>query len=466
MSDQQICYLDLSDVAREIHSGQRSSLEVTQAILERIDALDGGLRSYATVMSRQALEAARRADDEIAQGQVRGVLHGVPIAVKDLLWTVDAPTSHGMTINKAFQAKEDATVVQRLRNAGAVILGKLQMTEGAFGSHHPEISVPVNPWGNSLWPGVSSSGSGVATAAGLCFASLGTDTGGSIRYPSAANGITGVKPTWGRVSRHGAFALAASMDHIGPMARSAADAAAVLQVISGSDAKDPTASLHPVPNYSALMTRGLDGLTVGLDPRWALGHVDAATQTVLQDAIKKIELAGGAVHEVRFPEDEQLLHDWSLLCAVETAVEHESTFPSRREEYGPSLAGLIEMGHRIDALAHQKRLMHRLEFRGRLDALFASVDLLLAPVTEVSGMKSDFVHRSLSDPDGLAAILRYTGPFDMAGHPTLTLPGGITADGAPIGFQFVAPHFGEDFLLRAGWAFQQVTDWHRRHPSL
>ena len=180
-------------------------------------------------MANDALAQATQADAEIAAGRIRGPLHGVPIAIKDLLHTTNAPTTHGMTIHRNFRADADATCVIRLKEAGAVILGKLQMTEGAFAAHHPDVTAPVNPWGEWVWNGVSSSGSGVSTAAGLCYASIGTDTGGSIRFPSAANGVTGIKPTWGRVSRHGAFALGHSLDHIGPIARSAADAAAVLQ---------------------------------------------------------------------------------------------------------------------------------------------------------------------------------------------------------------------------------------------
>lgn len=454
------------EVGRQIQSRDRSSLEVTQAILARIETVDRHLRSYATVMAEQAMAQALRADQEIAAGRARGPLHGVPIAVKDLFWTADAPTSHGMTIHKSFQAKEDATVVRRLREAGAVVLGKLQMTEGAFGSHHPQIPAPVNPWGKSLWPGVSSSGSGVATAAGMCFASLGTDTGGSIRFPSAANGITGLKPTWGRVSRYGVFGLAASLDHIGPMTRSAADAAAILQVIAGADPKDPTASLDPVPDYLAQMTRGLSGLTVGVDAAWALESVDASTRAMLHDAIEQIQLAGGTIREVRFPDDERVPQNWPLLCAVEAAIEHEATFPTRRDEYGPAFAGVLDLGGQISAVDHQKRMMHRDEFRGRVDAVFQEVDLLLAPVTAVAGLTVAFVEDCLADPEKLTALLRYTSPFDLSGHPTITLPGGKTQEGAPVAFQFVAPRFAEHLLVRAGWAYQRVTSWHRRHPSI
>src|SRR5277367_6507604 len=244
-------YLELTEIARRLHAREISPVEATTAQLARIERLDGQLKSYAHMMAEAALVQARTAEAEIMRGEIRGPLHGVPIAVKDLCWTRGVPTAAGMSIYKDFRPTEDATVVRKLNAAGAVILGKLQLTEGAYADHHPGIAPPVNPWNAAHWSGASSSGSGVATAAGLCYGSLGSDTGGSIRFPSAANGVTGLKPTWGRVSRHGVFELAASLDHIGPMARSVADAAAVLTAIAGPDPLDPTARHEPVPDYPA-----------------------------------------------------------------------------------------------------------------------------------------------------------------------------------------------------------------------
>ena len=235
-----LSFLTLLEVSRKIQSRALSPVEVTKAELDRIAALDPKLKSYATVMAESAMAQAKEAEAEIGRGEVKGPLHGVPIAVKDLCWTTNAPTAAGMTIHKDYMPSEDATVVKRLSDAGAIILGKLQLTESAYADHHPNITPPRNPWNAVAWPGASSSGSGVATAAGLCYGSLGSDTGGSIRFPSAANGVTGLKPTWGRVSRYGVFELAASLDHIGPMARSAADCGAILSVIAGEDSKDTT----------------------------------------------------------------------------------------------------------------------------------------------------------------------------------------------------------------------------------
>ncbi|MBI5617405.1 MAG: amidase [Gammaproteobacteria bacterium] len=466
MAECELHYLELLEVGRQIQCRQRSSLEVTQALLERIAAVEPRLGSYVTVMSGQALADARRADEEIAAGRARGPLHGVPLAVKDLLWTAGVPTSHGMTIHRDFVPAEDATTVRRLRAAGAVLLGKLKQTEGAFADHHPQIPAPLNPWGAALWSGASSSGSGVATASGLCFGALGTDTGGSIRFPSAANGITGLKPTWGRVSRHGAFELAASLDHIGPMARSAADAGAILGAIAGADPRDPTAAHEPVPDYLAMMTRGLEGLRVGIDRAWTVERVDAPTQAVLLEVLKTLESVGARVHDLRFPDAEQAVQDWTPLCAVETAVAHDATYPSRRDDYGPGLAALIDLGRSLSALDYQRLALRRADFAGRVRGVFETTDLLLVPATAVAGVTVEQMTKLGEDPTLLSAMLRYTCPFDLTGSPTLTLPGGRTPTGAPVAFQFVAPHFREDLLVRAGWAFQRATDWHRRHPAI
>ncbi|WOD30373.1 amidase [Alloalcanivorax xenomutans] len=466
MTNNELHYMDLMEVGRQIQSRQRSSEEVTRHMLERVDAVDTRLHSYVTVMADQALRDARAADKEIAAGQARGPLHGVPLAVKDLLWTAGTATSHGMPILRDHVPAEDATTVRRLRDAGAVLLGKLQQTEGAFADHHPDVTAPVNPWGETLWSGVSSSGSGVATAAGLCFGSLGTDTGGSIRFPSAANGVTGLKPTWGRVSRYGAFELAASLDHIGPIARNTVDAAAILGAIAGADPLDPTAARQPVPDYLALMTRGVTGLRLGFDPDWGMKPADQATQAVVREALKVLESAGAEPREVRFPDTDQAVADWSPLCGLETAVAHEETYPARRSEYGPVLSALIEVGRSLDAMDYQKLQLRRADFRGRVDALFDKVGLLLIPAVAYAGVTVETMASFADDEALLGGMMRYTCPFDLSGHPTLTLPGGVTAEGAPVAWQLVAPHFREDLLIRGGWAFQRITDWHRRHPRI
>lgn len=465
MAQDELHYRELLDVAGAIQAGKLSSVEATRAQLDRIGRLDGRLKSYATLMADQALAAARAADAEIAAGKVRGVLHGVPIAVKDLCWTSDAPTAAGMTIHRDNRPTQDGTVVRKLRDAGAVILGKLQLTEGAYADHHPDIEPPVNPWNEDHWSGASSSGSGVATAAGLCYASIGTDTGGSIRFPSAANGCTGLKPTWSRVSRHGCFELAATLDHLGPMTRSAADAGAMLGVIAGADPKDPTASTEPVPNYLAGMKRGIRRLRVGVDRAWN-ARVDAATAAMMDDVLAAVADLGGELRDVVFPDAEQMVQDWFVQCGIEAAVAHEATYPSRAAEYGPGMKGLIELGRAQSALDHQHIVLRRLAFTGKVRALFDTIDLLVVPTTAIASPTKATMATLGEDPELISGLLRYTCPFDMSGNPTITLPAGFTASNTPIAFQFVAPHFAEDLLVRAGWAYQQATDWHRRHPDL
>lgn len=459
-------YFELLDIGRRIQSKEISPVEATRAQLDRIGKLDGQLKSYATMMAEQALADARQAETEIGKGNIRGPLHGVPIAVKDLCWTKGVPTAAGMTIHKDFKPDRDGTVVRKLREAGAVILGKLQLTEGAYADHHPKITPPVNPWNKAHWSGASSSGSGVATAAGLCYGSLGSDTGGSIRFPSAANGCTGLKPTWGRVSRYGVFELAATLDHIGPITRSAADAGAMLGVIAGADSNDPTASPREVPNYLAGMKRGIRGLRIGIDARWNSANVDEPTKQVMDAVRKVIGELGGDIREVAFPDPEQVIADWVPLCGVETAVAHESTYPSRKDEYGPALAGLIDTGRGLSGMDYQKIVLRRIDFRGRVQALFQNIDLLVIPTTGIASPTVAQMATLGENPDLISALLRFTCPLDMTGSPTITLPAGFTAQNTPIAFQFVSRHFEEDLLVRAGWAYQQATDWHRQHPPL
>jgi amidase len=459
-------YLELTDLSRRIHTREISPVEATTAQLARIEKLDGQLKSYAHVMAEAALMQARAAEAEITRGEIRGPLHGVPIAVKDLCWTQGVPTAAGMTIYKDFRPTEDATVVRKLYSAGAIILGKLQLTEGAWAEHHPQIPAPVNPWNAAHWSGASSSGSGVATAAGLCYGSLGSDTGGSIRFPSAANGITGLKPTWGRVSRYGVFELAATLDHIGPMARSAADCGAILGVIAGSDPNDPTTVLGPVPNYVAGMTRGLRGLRVGVDHTWNTNRVDGITVDAVTAVLQTVRDLGAEIRAVTFPDVGQIITDWFPLCSVQTAVAHEATYPARKSEYGPALSSFIDPGRHLFGLDYQKIILRRASFRGRVAALFQDIDLLLVPAQSLASPTTTQLARLGEDTEMLNALVRYTMPFNMTGSPTITLPCGFTDGGTPLAFQFVGRHLEEEVLVRAGYAYQTATDWHRKHPAL
>lgn len=458
-------YLSLDEVARRLKARELTSVQATQSILDRIQRLDPKLKSYATLTADRALADAAARDAETAAGASRGPLHGVPIAVKDLCNTAGVPTAAGMAIHRDHVPNEDATVVSRLKAKGAVILGKLQMTEGAFGAHHPSIPAPVNPWNAAYWTGSSSSGSGAATAAGLCFASLGSDTGGSIRFPSTMNGLTGLKPTWGRVSRAGVFPLADSLDHIGPMARSALDCAIMLGVIAGADERDPTASVQPVPDYAASIDAGVAGKRIGRPIN--LNGLDDDGARALDGAVEALRKAGATFIDVALPAGfDQGARDWLPLCAVECAVAHEATYPSRAGEYGSVLAGLIDTGRRVSGLELVRLQQRRAALAGALDRLLASVDLLLMPVMPQAVWSLQALAAAGRNPDTVGSRLRYTAPFDMSGHPTLTLPGGTTREGMPVGFQIVGRSFGEAAILAAGHAYQQATDWHLRRPPI
>lgn len=458
-------YLELTEISAWIRTRQISPLEVTRAQLDRIAALDGKLGSYVQVMADAAMAQAEIAHAEIAAGRYLGPLHGVPIALKDLFWTKDVPTAAGTVVHRDFRPDQDASVVRRLNEAGAVVLGKLQLTEGAYSDHHPAVTPPKNPWNADYWPGISSSGAAVATAAGLCYGSLASDTGGSIRWPCAANGLTGLKPSWGRVSRYGVFELAATLDHVGTIARSAADAGAMLGVIAGRDRADPTAVLDAVPDYLAAAEQDVRGLRIGFDATWCIDGVDVATQQVLWEAIEVLRAQGADIVDLQFPDVKQTVTDWVPNCAVEAAVAHEATYPARKHEYGPVLAPVLETGRALSGLDYQKILLRRLELRGQIASLFETVDLFLIPVHPFPPLTLAMIKTLGEQPELIARLQEYTCPFNMTGHPTITLPGGFSATGLPIAFQLVAANLDEAALIRAGAAFQRVTSWHRRHPS-
>jgi amidase len=453
--------VDLSDAIRR---RAISPVDATEALLHRIEHLDGKHHSYATVLAERARAQAKQAEVEITRGFWRGVLHGVPVAVKDLCNSTYAPTTSGMPIFSNFQPSHNATVVDRLEQAGAIILGKLKMTEGAYSAHHPDISPPLNPWQPDHWVGSSSSGSGVATAAGLCFGSLGSDTGGSIRLPSTCCGLTGIKPTWGRVSRYGVFPLAPSLDHIGPMTRSAADAAAMLGVIAGADPNDPTALQGPVPDYLAHTAGSLRGLRIGLDEEYAFAGTDPQVVAAVQEAARALTDAGATIRPVTFPPYQTGLAGWMSFCGVETALVHEATYPARASEYGPELAGLIEHGRGVSSRDLAAILIERQIFASRLAALFGEIDLLLLPVIPVA-VPTLTEWKEIQGDSRIAGMLKYTAPFNLSGTPTITLPCGFDRAGLPIGMQLAGPDLSEPLLCRAGAGYQRATDWHTRHPA-
>ncbi|MDN7131249.1 amidase [Halomonas sp. MC140] len=466
MKSNDLVHSGLVEIAQLIQSGAISAVEVTETMLKRIDEIDGTYMSYLHICSEHALARAEIADVEIAKGIYKGPLHGVPIAVKDLCYTNFAPTSWGTTIYADFVPDYNATVVSRLLSSGAVLLGKLTMTEGAYTSHHPNIPAPPNPWGHDLWVGSSSTGSAVATAAGLCYGSLGTDTGGSIRFPSATCGLTGIKPTWGRVSRHGIFALADTLDHVGPMARSAQDCAAILQVIAGWDLNDPTSIDSPVQDYMAEVGRSIRDMRIGIDRDYALSGVDDEVAEALENAIATFQELGARIVDIKIPHQyEELVSKWIMMCSVEAAVAHEETYPARANEYGPEFVQLIDQGRSTSGIDVARVTKLRREFTEELTSMFSGIDCMLIPTMPVPIPTLEKMGEYGEDPSVLNGILRFTAPFDFSGHPTITLPNGVDSRGLPLSMQLVAPRLHEDTLVRAGHAYQTMTTWHRKVPK-
>jgi amidase len=466
-ADESLHYASLAKVADLIAARKIRPSELTRQMLDRIAAIDGRLQSYVTVMAEQALANAGRADAEIETGRYRGPLHGVPIAVKDLCYTRGVRTMAGTKVFADFVPDFDATVVARLEAAGAVVLGKLVLCEGAFGPYYPGFQVPVNPWDATRWSGVSSSGSGVATAAGLCFASVGTDTGGSIRYPSAVNGCVGLKPTYGRVSRYGVFALAPSMDHVGPMARTVEDAAILFEAMAGADPQDPTSLPDPVPAVRAGLESGVAGLRIGFDRRYATDNVDADVAAAMDEVLATVTRLGAKVVPVVMPDVSRVPDAWFDLCYAEALVVHAATWPSRAGDYGPGMRAVLESGERLAPAKFAEATRIRAEVSASIASMLDTVDCLVCPSLSNSARAKEADPYDEESAESWGALVRndiHTQPFNFSGSPTLSVPCGFSADGLPLSVQFVGRKLSEAMLCRIGHAYEQATPWHGKHP--
>jgi amidase len=464
--DADLCNRTLTEVAGLIRKQETSPVELTRAVLARIERLDSGLHSYVTVLAEQALAAAEAAERELHAGRDKGPLHGMPVAVKDLCFTKGVRTTCASRVLADWVPAYNATVVERLVAAGAVLLGKLNMTEFALSGYAPGLPIPCNPWHLTLHAGGSSSGSGVATAAGLCFASLGTDTGGSIRNPSAWCGVVGLKPTYGRVSRYGVFPLGMSLDHVGPMTRSVADAATVFEAIAGADPHDPTSLASTVPACTAGLRRGVRSVRIGIDEGFMRDRAHPDVIAALHDAVQVFAAQGATVVSVSLPDVEQLLSAWSVICAAEAAVAHEATFPSRAEAYGPTFRSFLEYGVGLRAQDYAQAHVSRLGFAQRFQQVFDSADLFVCPGVFMPAPPADALDPYGPFTDEIAPFMRFTAPFNFSGNPTLSLPAGFSANGLPHGIQLIGPYLSEALLCQVGYAYEQATDWHTRRPPL
>ena len=451
--------------ASAIRSGEESSISVTRSILARIEQLNPTLNAYAYIDKDGALNAADQADVAISSGRNVGPLHGIPLAVKDLHYTRGIATTGGMKHLKDFLPAEDGTAIQRLKSAGAIILGKLNLTEGAMSGYHREFSVPQNPWNNTYWPGASSSGSGVAVAAGLCFGATGTDTGGSIRFPCMANGITGLKPTYGRISRHGLLGLAPSLDHIGPMARSVRDVAIMLDALSGHDPLDETSLKTPPTNVAETLECSVAGLRIGYDA----DYIDSCASI---DLIQAIELAidvmadlGAIVTPIKLPPGYlELIEPWFAIASHEAWKEHQLAYFYYRHTFGDYFGQFLDVGaSKKGLLKAQKK---REKFTHQFKQVLSTVDAIACPAggapfkiaaSQYSGVRE--LSPSLSN-----ALTQFTVPANFAGTPALTFPCGKTKEGLPLSVQLLGAAGSESTLCCLGHAFQTTTRWHLMSP--
>jgi aspartyl-tRNA(Asn)/glutamyl-tRNA(Gln) amidotransferase subunit A len=467
-----LCWASAVDLARMIATKAVSPVEAVRAHLDRITALDRSLRSFITVCADEALSAARRAEAELVAGRPAGPLHGVPIGLKDLFNTAGVRTTGGSKILADFVPREDATVVARLRAAGAIVLGKLNMHEFAYGPEglNAHYGQARNPWdaAQARIPGGSSSGSGVAVAAGLVAAALGSDTGGSIRIPASLCGITGLKPTYGRASRAGVLPLAWSMDHVGPMARTAADCALMLRCLAGHDPLDTSTSVLPVPDYVGALTGEIKGLRVGLLKKFFLDGAAPEVRQAVERAAKALEKLGATLDEVDLESMPHVAPASFAIVASEALAYHAEWMRTRPADYQPDVRERLRMGAFVTGLQYVRGQQIRALVRAEVDGALARRDVLLAPTTPITATVLGQTEATLGDgtTDVRSALIRLTRPFNFSGHPACSVPCGFSTAGLPIGMQFVGRPFDEATVLRVADAYQRATDWHARRPVL
>lgn len=451
----------ITEIAPLLRARKLSSVELTRATLDRIEALDKKLNSFITVLREAALADAAAAEKEIAAGKYRGPLHGVPISIKDMFATRGVRTTCGSKVLADWVPDHDATAVARLRSAGAIIVGKTNMHEFAYGvTSDNQFYGPVhNPWDRKRVPGGSSGGSGAAVASGLGFASLGSDTGGSIRIPSAVCGTAGLKPTYGRVSRYGAIPLAWSIDHVGPLARSAADAAVMLQALAGPDPHDSTCSRRRVPDFSAGLQQGVHGLRIGIPQQYFFEHVDPEIASAVHAAIAKLEGMGARVETVSLPHLDLCSAAEAHITLAEATSYHEPYMKTKIDQYGAGVRTDLEAGKYLLATDYVKSQRARTLLKQVFAAAFQKVDVIASPTVPAFPplIGEVFVQSGDLREHVIDAFLRFAIPYNLAGLPALTVPCGFSRAGLPIGLQVAGKPFDEATLIRVGHAYETAA---------
>ena len=461
--------LDITQLADLLRSRKVSSAEVTDAYLDRIERHDPQLRAYIAVTADLARRAARTADQEIAAGNYRGPVHGVPLGIKDLYDLAGMPTTMGSKILRDNVAAEDAGVVAKLKAAGAVILGKHNLHEFAFGitSENPHFGAVRNPWNPERVPGGSSGGTAAAIAAGLCAAGLGSDTGASIRAPASFCGIVGLKPTYGRASRAGALPLAWSLDHVGPMARSVTDCAVLLQAIAGYDPRDPGSAPAGVPDYSSDLQAGVRGLRIGVPREYFFEVIEPEVERLVREAIRVLEGLGATVDEVSLPHVMHAQVAGNVIMSSEAAAWHQSWLRERPADYGADVLARIRGGLLVRAVEYLAAQQMRTLIQQDFLTAFAQVDVVVGPTVP---LVAPAIGRTL-EPGGPLNVPprsianRATVPCNLTGMPAISVPCGFS-DGLPVGLQIMGRAFAEPLVLRVAAAYEAATSWHEARPPI
>ncbi|MDO8399922.1 MAG: amidase [Bradyrhizobium sp.] len=461
--------MSLTAVAQAIAQKKFSSREVTQSCLDRVAQWQPRLNAFMAIETDAALKAADAADAALAKGKLAGVLHGVPLAHKDMYYDEGHVVTCGSKIRKDFVATTTATALQRLKDAGTVRLGSLQMVEFAYGptGHNPHYGPVHNPWAIDHITGGSSSGSGSAVAARLTFAALGSDTGGSIRLPAHFCGVTGLKTTVGRVSRAGAMPLSQSLDTVGPLARTAEDCALLLGLMAGADPEDPTAITGPLPDYMAATREPIKGLTIGVPTAFYVDDLDPDVARILDETLAVLKREGATIVQVELPEQRQLTAACQFVLATEAAAFHKRWMVERSGDYGPQVFMRLQNGLAFSGVSYLEAMRWRGPALAAHNTAVAGVDAMIMPVAPVAAptiAESDVGN----SPDAEAVIqrlTRFTRPINYLGLPSLSIPTGFTKGGLPVGMQLVGRSFDEAMILRIGAAFQRATDFHDKVPD-
>ena len=467
-----LTFYSIEALAPLVRKKKVSPVELLDAVFARMDALNPLLNAYITVAADSARADASRAEREILRGRWRGPLHGIPISLKDNIATKGIRTTAGSKILADHVPHQDATVARCLRRAGAVIVGKTNLHEFAYGvtTENPHHGLTRNPWDTERIPGGSSGGSAAALAAGMCFASVGTDTGGSIRIPAALCGIVGLKPTYGRVSAHGTVPLSPTLDHVGPLARTVADAAIVLRAIAGRDPCDATTlALPPLRLPENLKT--LPGRRrLGMPRDYFFDRLDDEVRRATLQAAKYFERRGAEIVEVSLPSLAASVEPGNHLALAEATHYHRRMgwFPARAAGYGEDVRKRLEAGADVRAVDYLRAFEMQQRVRAEFDCAFALVDAILAPVTPVP---APLIGRKMLALGGeeepvRAALLRLCRPANLAGLPAISVPCGFTGAGLPVGLQIIGPRCGEEIVLRLALGYEQAHAWRRKHPDL